>query len=353
MDAKVFLNAIDTIVEEKQIDKEVIIDAMEQALLSAYKRNFKDTNARVVIDQELGTINIYSQREVVEEEGEYFDDFNQILLSTAKDINPNYEVGDIIEEEVTPDDFGRVAAQTAKQVAVQKIREAERKSIFEEFALLEGEMITGTLSREDNNNFYVDLGRSHAVLSKKDIVPGEVLKMGSKVDVYLSKVEHNSKFPLLVATRISNQVLTKIMEKEIPEIKEGLVEIYGVVRDAGDRSKVAVFGVDENVDAIGSCIGPKGTRIQNVINGLSGEKLDVVLYDKDPAQFIQNALSPAKVITVVIEDLKEKKSIVIVTDDQLSLAIGKKGQNARLAAKLTGWKIDIKSLAQAQEEGIF
>ncbi len=352
MDAKVFLNAIDTIVEEKQIDREVIIDAMEQALLSAYKKNFKDTNARVFIDESAGEIHIYSQREVVEND-EIEDTFNQISLDEAREMNPNYNVGDIIENEVTPDDFGRVAAQTAKQVAVQKIREAERVSIFEEFAMLEGEMVTGTLSREDNNNYYVDLGRSHAVLSKKDIVPGEKLVMGSKIEVFLSKVEHNSKFPLLIATRVSNHVLIKLMEKEIPEIKDGLVEIYGAVRDAGDRAKVAVFSLDENVDAIGACIGPKGTRIQNIINGLSGEKLDVVLYDKDPAKFIENALSPAKIITTIVDDIKEKKSVVIVTDDQLSLAIGKKGQNARLAAKLTGWKIDIKSLQQAQEEGIF
>ncbi len=352
MKAKDFIRAIDLIVEEKQIDKDIVIEAMEQAMLSAYKKNFKDTNARVAIDADKGTINIYSQREVVEEDDVY-DYFNQIPLSMAHDINPNYQVGDIVEEEVTPDDFGRVAAQTAKQVAVQKIREAERKSIFEEFAKLEGEMVVGTLSREDNNNYYVDLGRSHAVLPKSEIIPGEQLVMGSKIEVYLTKVEHNSKFPLLLATRISNKILTKLMENEIPEIKDGLVEIFNVTRDAGDRAKVAIFSLDESIDAIGSCIGPKGTRIQNIINAMNGEKIDLVIYDKDPAVFIENAIAPAKVITTKILDEKERTSIVIVTDDQLSLAIGKRGQNVRLAAKLTGWKIDIKSLQQAQEEGIF
>ncbi|MFV0425343.1 MAG: NusA N-terminal domain-containing protein, partial [Bacilli bacterium] len=213
MDAKKFLTAIDAIVVEKQIDKEIIIEAMEQAMLSAYKKNFKDTNARVAIDVEKGTINIFSQREVVEED-EVYDYFNQIPLSMAREINPNYELGDIIEEEVTPDDFGRVAAQTAKQVAIQKIREAERKSIFEEFEKLEGEMVVGTLSREDNNNYYVDLGRSHAVLPKTEIIPGEKLVMGSKIEIYLTKVEHNSKFPLLLATRVSNKILMKLMENE-------------------------------------------------------------------------------------------------------------------------------------------
>lgn len=352
MNTKDFLRAIEDIVVEKQIDKQIIIEAMEQAMLSAYKKNFKDTNARVVIDIEKGSINVYSQREVVEED-DVEDYFNQIPVAMAQDINPNYKVGDIVEEEVTPDDFGRVAAQTAKQVAVQKIREAERVSIFEEFEKLEGEMVVGTLSREDNNNYYVDLGRSHAVLPKTEIIPGEQLKMGSKIEIYLTKVEHNSKFPLLLATRISNKILMKLMENEIPEIKEGLVEIHAVTRDAGDRAKVAIYSLDSTIDAIGSCIGPRGTRIQNIINAMSGEKIDLVLYDKDPATFIENAIAPAKVITTKILDPKEQTSIVVVTDDQLSLAIGKKGQNVRLAAKLTGWKIDIKSLQQAQEEGIF
>ncbi len=352
MDAKAFLKALDTVIEEKQIDREIVIDAMEQALLSAYKKNFKDSNARVAINEELGTINIYSQHEVVEDEL-MEDSLTQIALSVARDINPNYDIGDIVEEEVTPDDFGRVAAQTAKQVAIQKIREAERISIFEEFEGLEGEVVNGVLSREDNNNYYVDLGRSHAVLPKKDVIPGETLKMGSTIEIYLSKVEHNSKFPLLVGTRSSSKILMKLMEKEIPEIADGLVELYSAARDAGDRSKVAVFSTNPEIDAIGSCIGPKGVRIQNLINALHGEKIDIILYDKDPEKFIENAISPAKVITTRIEDLKEKKAILIVSDDQLSLAIGKRGQNVRLAAQLTGWKIDIKSLVQAQEDGVF
>ncbi len=352
MDAKSFLNAIDDVVKEKKIDRAVVIDALEQALLSAYKRSYKDTNAEVVIDEVNGTINMYSIREVTEDE-EVEDTLVQIPLSIARESNPNYDVGDVVKEEVLTDDFQRVAVQTAKQVVIQKIREAERVSIFEEFEGLQGEVVSGVLSREDKSNYYVDLGRSHAVLPKSEIIPGETLVMGSTVEIFLSKVEHNSKFPLLVGTRSSNKILIKCLENEIPEIKEGLVEVYSAARDAGDRSKVAVFSTDENVDAIGSCIGPRGARIQTIIKELNGEKIDVVLYDKDPAVFIENAISPAKAITVRIENLEEKKAIVIVSDDQLSLAIGKKGQNVRLAAQITGWKIDIKSLVQAQDDGVF
>ncbi len=352
MNAKSFLNAIDDVVKEKKIDRSVVIDALEQALLSAYKRSYKDTNVEVVIDEVNGTINMYSLREVTEDDL-VEDTLIQIPISIARQSNPNYDVGDIVKEEVLTDEFQRVAVQTAKQVVVQKIREAERISIFEEFEGLQGEVISGILSREDKNNYYVDLGRSHAVLPKSEIIPGEELIMGSTIEIYLSKVEHNSKFPLLVGTRSSSSILVKLMENEIPEIKDGLVEVYSSARDAGDRSKVAVFSSDENVDAIGSCIGPRGSRIQTVIKELNGEKIDVVLYDKDPTVFIENAIAPAKVITVRIADLEEKKAIVIVSDDQLSLAIGKKGQNVRLAAKITGWKIDIKSLVQAQDEGVF
>lgn len=352
MDAKSFLAAIDAVIEEKKIDRAVVIDALEQALISAYKRVYKDTNAEVVIDEKLGTINMYSVREVTEDE-EVEDTLLQIPLSIAREKNINYEVGDVVKEELNTDDFQRIAVQTAKQVVIQKIREAERISIFEEFECKQGEVVSGVLSREDRNNYYVDLGRSHAVLPKNEIIPGEELVMGSTIEIFLSKVEHNSKFPLLVGTRSSNKILIKLMENEVPEIKDGLVEIFSASRDAGDRSKVAVFATDENVDAIGSCIGPRGTRIQTIIKALNGEKIDVILYDKDPALFIENAISPAKVITVRITDLMEKKAVVIVSDDQLSLAIGKKGQNVRLAAQLTGWKIDIKSLVQAQDEGVF
>ncbi|MFV0499495.1 MAG: transcription termination factor NusA [Bacilli bacterium] len=361
MKPKAFLEAIDVLVKEKQIKKEVIIDAMEHAMLHAYKKNFKDTNARVDIDSTSGVIKVFSQRTVVEDGLEDIELSNQIPLSEAREINPNYSLGDIIENEVTPDDFGRLAAQSAKQVVLQKIREAERQSIFDEFSLLEGELVVGTLSREDNYSYFVDLGRSYAILPKTEIIPGEKLVMGNKIEVYLSKVDHKrdyqkegkNQFPVLQATRISNEILMKLMEKQIPEIKDGLVEIHAAVRDAGDRSKVAVYSTDSSIDAIGSCIGPKGTRIQNIINTMNGEKIDLVVYDKDPEIFITNAVAPAKVIKTLIIDKKDKVSVVIVTDDQISIAIGKSGQNVRLAAQLTGWKIDIKTLMQAQEEGIF
>ncbi len=351
MDTKLFLKAIDDIVKEKNISKDIIIEAMEQAMLTAYKKNFDQyTNARVSIDEEAGEIRIFSQKEIVEEPE---DTFLEISIEEARELNPNYNIGDIVENEVTPDDFGRIAAQTAKQVAIQKIREAERVSIYQEFSNLEGEMVVGTLSREDNNNYYVDLGRSHAVLPKTEIIPGERLLMGSKIEIFLSKVEHKGKYPLLLATRVSNQVLRKLLEQEVPEIAEGLVEVFNVVRDPGSRSKVAVMSIDDSIDPIGACIGNRGIRIKNLIDKLHGEKLDVVKYSEDPVEFIINALSPAEVITVTVPNPDEKVAIVIVSDDQLSLAIGKKGQNARLAAKLTGWKIDIKSLESAQSEGVF
>ena len=403
MNSKEFKKALDDIVKEKNIDPEVVYSAMELALTSAYKKNFNSkTNVKVLFDRETGEIKVYSyltvvpddkmtkeeyedaifesyatdedkdtkeeeeQEELEKEEAEkegielpkpeqpsFFNKETEIKLSDAKKIDKVLEIGDTIDTEITPKDFGRVATSTAKQVVVQKIREAERNSIMEEFGDKQDELLVGTVALEDTDNYFIDLGRTNGILPKKECIPGEKIEMGSQIKVYVSKVDNNGKNLLVLLSRTHYGFVKRLFELEIPEINDGTVMIYSVARDAGNRSKVAVYSENPNVDPIGACIGEKGSRIARIIEELHGEKLDVVRYDSDPAVFIENALSPAKELTVAITDPKKLEAMVIADGDNFSLAIGKKGQNARLATRLTKFKkIDIKTTEQAREAGI-
>lgn len=401
MNGKEFKKALDNIVKEKDIDPEIIYSAMELALSSAYKKNFNSkTNVKVLFDRDTGEIKVYSyltvvpddkmtkeeyddalferyaeddeldtkpeeeiedSEEITEESEEkkekeqisFFNPETEIKLSDAKKIDKLLEIGDTIDTEVTPKDFGRVATSTAKQVVIQKIREAERNSIMDEFGDKQDELLVGTVALEDTDNYFIDLGRTNGILPKKDCIPGEKIEMGSQIKVYVSKVDNNGKNLLILLSRTHYGFVKRLFELEIPEINDGTVMIYSVARDAGNRSKVAVYSENPNVDPIGACIGEKGSRIARIIEELHGEKLDVVRYDSDPAVFIENALSPAKDLTVAITDPKKLEAMVIADGDNFSLAIGKKGQNARLATRLTKFKkIDIKTTEQAREAGI-
>ena len=281
-----------------------------------------------------------------------FDSRIHLTLEEARKIVANITVGETIEEEVTPKDFGRVAASTAKQVVIQKIREAERNNIIGEFNDKQDEMVTGLVEMEDVRNYYINLGRTQGILPKTETIPGEKIKMGSSIKVYISKVENNSKGPLILLSRNHYGFVKRLFELEIPEINEGIILVYSVARDAGNRTKVAVTCENPNVDAVGSCIGQNGSRINRIIKELNGEKIDVIPYEKEPARFIENALSPAKDLHVFIMDEKKKEALVVVNSENLSLAIGKKGQNVKLAARLTHYKIDVKTIEQAKEIGI-
>ena len=382
MDNKEFKKALDLLVKEKGIDPEVIYEAMELALTSAYKKNYNSlTNVRVDINRDTGDIKVYSFKTVVDraEEDKYkkFSDIDfstvdmedeesedepvlpfvydpniHLTLEEAQKIVPGIKIGETIEEEVTPKDFGRVAAATAKQVVIQKIREAERNVIIEEFADKEGELVSGTVDMEDERNYYINLGRTQGILPKSETIPGEEIKMGSSIKVYITKVENNSKGPLILLSRTHYGFVKRLFELEIPEINEGIILVYSVARDAGNRTKIAVYSEDPNVDPIGSCIGERGTRIANILKELATEKVDVIAYDKDPVVFIEHALSPAKDLHVFITNEEKKEAYVIVNDENLSLAIGKKGSNVKLAARLTHYKIDVKSYDQARADGI-
>lgn len=384
MDPKAFKTAVQLLKKEKGIDEQVIYDALELALTSAYKKNYHSlTNVRIDIDKETGEVKVFSFKTVVpdnyeeleewdllnakealetettDEENDddelepfIFDERIHIPLTEARKIIPNIEVDETIEEEVTPKDFGRVAAATAKQVVVQKIREAERNTIIEEFNDKEDEMVTGIVEMEDVRNYYINLGRTQGILPKTEIIHGETIKMGSSIKVYISKVENNSKGPLILLSRSHYGFVKRLFELEIPEINEGIVLVYSVGREAGLRTKIAVYSENPNVDAIGACIGERGSRINRIIEELNGEKIDIIAYDKDPMKFIENALSPAKNLHVLVTDEKKKEAIVVVDDDNLSLAIGKKGVNVKLASRVTHYKIDVKTNEQAKEMGI-
>ena len=350
MDVKAFIKAINLIVEEKNIDEDVIWQAMELALTTAYKKNFDTlTNVKVDINKKTGEIKVLALKIVVDKIN---DEKTEITLTVAKELKPDIKVGEIIEEEITPKEFGRVAASTAKQVLMQRIREAERESIMEEFNSKQDELVLGNVSREDVHNYYIDLGRAHGTLSKREIIPGEKITMGSSIRVYISKIENTPKGPRITLSRSHYGFVKRLLELEIPELQEGVINLYSVARDAGNRSKIAVYSENDKIDPIGACIGEKGERINRVIEELRGEKIDLILYDKDPAKFIANALSPAKGLRIYITDPKKKMALVVADGDDLSLAIGKKGQNVRLAARLTHYRIDIKTKGQIKEEGI-
>jgi len=369
MEAKDFIKNVNKVAEEKGIDPEVIFEGMEQALITAYKKNYNaKTNVRPVIDKKTGEIKIFTYYVVMEdyEDPEVTIDEEgneivtepsvpvdaQILLEDARKKVPDIEVGETIEEEVTPDDFGRVAVQTAKQVLIQKIRTAERESIMADFDGKQGEMMLGMLAMEDEKNYYVDLGRARGILPKSEMIPGEVVKMGSSIRVYLQKIEETPKGPLILCSRKHYNFVRRLLESEIPELIDGTVILYAVAREAGIRSKVAVYSTDERVDAIGACIGEKGSRIASILKELNGEKIDLVQYSEDPIEFITNALSPAKVVSVSIDDNTDKnEAFIIVSDSDLKLAIGKGGSNIKLASKITKYHLTIKSMSQINEEG--
>lgn len=359
MNGKEFIKAVDLIEKEKGIDREIIFQAMEAALMAAYKKNFDQLqNVKIVIDKKTGNIKVYSYLTVVEdenpddEESDGIDMDVEISLTDARKINKLVEVGDTIDTEITPKDFGRVATSTAKQVLVQKMREAERNSLMEEFGDKQDEMLIGTVELKDSDNYYINLGRSNGILPKRECIPGEEIVMGSQIKVYVSKVDNNGKGLLILLSRCHYGFIKRLFELEIPEINDGTILVYSVARDAGSRSKVAVYSENSKVDPIGSCIGEKGTRIAHILEELHGEKIDIIKYDKDPQVFIKNALSPAKDLKVLIMDAKKQEALVIADGDNFSLAIGKKGQNARLASKLTHYKIDVKTSKQASELGI-
>lgn len=382
MNNKEFKTAVELLNKEKGIDKETIYEAMELALTSAYKKNYNSlSNVRVDINKETGEIKVFSYKTVVdrsiEEQYKSFKDIDfstineddedddggevipfiyderiHLTLEEARKIVPNIELGETIEEEITPKDFGRVAASTAKQVVIQKIREAEKSIIINEFQDKEGEMVVGLVAMEDVRNYYIDLGKTQGILPKTEIIPGELIKMGSSIKVYITKVDMNNRGPVILLSRIHYGFVKRLFELEIPEINEGIILVYSVAREAGIRTKVAVYSENPNVDPVGSCIGEKGTRISNILNELHGEKIDIIPYEKDVAKFIENALSPAKNLHVLITDEKKKEAMVIVDDENLSLAIGKKGLNVKLAARLSHYKIDVKTYEQAREEGI-
>ncbi|AEF94351.1 NusA antitermination factor [Desulfotomaculum nigrificans CO-1-SRB] len=341
-----FLEALKDLEKEKGIAVDVLLEAIEAALLSAYKRNFGSLqNARVHIDRNTGDFKVYSQRTVVEE---VEDDRLEISLEDARKIDPRFNLGDVVENEVTPRNFGRIAAQTAKQVVVQRIREAERNIIFEEFANREGDILTGIVQRIENKNVFIELGKTEAILTPSEQMPGEEYRPGDRLKTYIVEVRKTTKGPQILVSRTHPGLLKRLLEMEVPELYEGVIELKSIAREAGYRSKIAVYSKDENVDPVGACVGPKGMRVQNIVSELNGEKIDIVKWDQDPSKFVASSLSPAKVVAVEVwED--EKVARVIVPDYQLSLAIGKEGQNARLAAKLTGWKIDIKSESQMAE----
>ena len=361
MNNKEFIAGVKSIAKEKNISENVIFEGMEQALITAYKKNFNSkTNVKVTIDRETGEIKVVSYLVVVKdysvlnEDGTSPVDYDlgaEVLLSEIKDEHPNAKVGDVIETEVTPHDFGRVAAGTAKQVLMQKIREAEKLSVVDEFADKQDELMVGMLAMEDTRNYYVDLGRTRGILPKNEMIPGEEVKMGSSIKVYITKVEAGPKGPVILVSRKHYGFIRRLLEREIPEFADGTIELYSVAREPGVRSKVAVFSNNEKVDPIGACIGEGGSRIASINKELNGEKIDLILYDPDISKFIANALAPAKNVTVNIISEEDKESLAIVNDENLPLAIGKKGSNVILASRLTKYKINVKTLTQINEEG--
>ena len=390
MNSKEFKKALE-LLEERGMDREYIYEAMVLALTSAYKKNSGLSNVRVEVDKDKNEFKLFSfktvvldknhkesldedliplaeEEELTEEqlEDEELEDlpeelryrpfvFNErihITLEDAMNIDPEIKVGETIEEEVKAAEFGRVAAATAKQVIIQKVREAERNNIAEEFGEKQDEMMSGIVEMEDENNYYINLGKTQGLLPKTEIIPGEQIKMGSNIKVYISKVDINSKGALILLSRKHFGFIKRLFELEIPEISDGTVLVYSVARDAGNRTKIAVYSENSNVDPIGACIGERGTRIANILNELGGEKIDIVKYSKDPVEFIQNALSPAKDLRVFVLDEKTKETMVVVDDKNLSLAIGKKGINVKLASRLTHYNLEIKTLEQVREAGI-
>lgn len=365
------IGALDYLEKEKGIKKEIVIEALEQALESAYKQNYGDKNVEVEFNSLTGNIKVYAVKTITDDEEAVEADSNEFMsLADARKLphGQGYDIGDEIREEVTPRDFGRIAAQTAKQVVMQRLREEERKIIYDKYKTYENEIITGEVSREDKRFTYVDLGDGvEGAMGFRDKMPNEHYHVHDRIQVYVTKVNDDRRGPQIFVSRTAPELLKRLFEREVPEIKDGTVLIENIAREAGDRAKVAVYSNDPNVDPVGTCVGPRGSRVQAIVNELDGENMDIVEYVKDPAKFIANALNPAEVLDVIfneekvtsetedsegeetIEGQTERSCTVVVPDSQLSLAIGKRGQNARLAARLTKYKIDIKSESEMAE----
>ena len=346
---KEFLQTLKELAYEKGIDEELLFETIEAALISAYRRNFGSAqNVRISLSRETGAFHVFAIKTVVEQAENAITD---ISLAQARAMNPDYAVGDVIEIEMTPANFGRIAAQTAKQVVMQRLREAERGIVYEAYMNRSADIVTGIVQRVEGRSVYVDIGKAEAVLMPTEQMPTETYNYGDTIRAYIIEVRRSPRGPQIMLSRTHPGLLKKLFELQVPEMQEGIVEIKAIAREAGSRSKVAVCSAEERVDPIGACVGPHFMRVQAVVDELAGEKIDIVKWSDDPAAYIANSLNPAKVISVAVSET-EKISRVIVPDYQLSLAIGKEGQNARLAAKLTGWKIDIKSESQAAQEGL-
>ena len=345
IDSQEFFSALDALSKERRINKEILFNAIEAALISAYKKNFgKNANVRATIDPDKGEVEVLSRKTVVET---VEDPQCEMSLEEARTIRPQYEIGDLVEVQVTPKNFGRIAAQTAKQVVVQHLREAERGVIYDEYSQKENEILTAIVQRVENKQVFVELGRTEGLLEPSQQMPTEELQVSIKV--YVLEVSRLGRGPQVFVSRTHPGLVKRLFELEVPEIVTGVVQIKSIAREAGFRTKMAVVSTDPLIDAVGSCVGPRGMRVENVVNELKTEKIDIVKWSQDPAEYIANALNPARVLSVFVSE-SEKAAAVVVPDNQLSLAIGKEGQNARLAAKLTGWKIDIKSQSQVEAE---
>lgn len=347
MDSNELIEALNIIEKEKGIEKEVIFEAIENSLVSACKKNFGTSqNIKVEINRENGNVRVFAQKEVTED---IYDAFLEISLEDARNINPMYNYGDIVDIEVTPRDFGRISAQTAKQVVVQKFREAEREKLYNEFILKERDIDTGIVQRTERKNVIVSLGKLDAVLPLNEQIPGEEYKFNDRIKVYILEVKQTTKGPQVTLSRTHYELVKRLFELEVPEVHDGVVEIKNISREAGSRTKMAVYSKNPDVDAVGACVGQNGNRVNVIVNELRGEKIDIINWSDNPKEFISAALNPSKVIAVEINNSEDEQSAkVVVPDNQLSLAIGKEGQNVRLAARLTGWKIDIKSESQAR-----
>lgn len=343
-----FIRAVEELEKEKGISKDALIDAIESALVSAYKKNYSNSqNVRVNINKTTGDIDVFMRKIVVTDE-EVMDEYGELTLDEAHEIDPSYKLGDVIENKVTPRDFGRIAAQTAKQVVVQRIREAERGQIYDEFSNRQGEIVTGTVQRLSNDTVFINIGKAEGILSVNEQVRGEKYAVNSRLKVYIMDVKKTTKGPQVYLSRSHPGLVKRLFELEVPEIRDGVVEIKSISREAGSRTKMAVYTSDPDVDPVGACVGPRGTRVQSVVDELFDEKIDIISWSDKPEELVKSALSPAKTEKVFINE-EEQSATVIVPDFQLSLAIGKEGQNVRLAAKLCGWKIDIKSHSQYED----
>lgn len=343
---KDFIPALEELQKNKGIKKEVILDALEKALIKSYQKNYDNNeNVDINIDEKTGKIEVYATKEIVDD---VLDPISQISLQEALKIDKKLNVGDVVKIKIEPKNFGRVAAQTARNIVIQKIRDAERESIYSEYLSKEKEIITGSIQRMDKFNIYFNLGKIEGVMPQKEQVETENYKINDRLKLYIKEVKNTTKEPQIILSRSHYGLVVRLFELEVPEITEGIIEVFSVAREAGSRTKLAVFSNDENIDCVGACIGFKGNRVNAIVDELKGEKIDIIVWDKDIKKFISNSLSPAEVIDVYTNE-KNKQSFAIVKDEQLSLAIGKEGQNVRLAARLTGWKIDIKSESEFQK----